>query len=102
MNNRKRRLKLDFRLNRLDSILIVTVSCLLVFVLVIFQFYTSNVKASQENMIGLVLERMSENQRNHFESYVDEKVQVLDGFVKYSDVFQMDDDRIRYFLRGKA
>ena len=102
MNNRKRRLKLDFRLNRLDSVLIVTVSCLLVFVLVIFHFYTSNVKASQENMIGIVLERMSENQRNHFESYVDEKVRVLDGFVKYSDVYEMDDVRIRSFLRGKA
>ena len=102
MSNKKRRLNLDFKLKRLDSILIVTVSCLLVFVLVLFQFYTSNVKSSQENLIGLVLERMSENQKNHFESYVDEKVQVLKGFVTYNDVYKMDEEKIRDFLRGKA
>lgn len=102
MSNRKRKLKLDFKLKRLDSILIVTVSCLLLFVLVLFQFYTASVQKSQENLISLVLERMSENQKTHFETYVDEKVQVLNGLVKYSDVYKMDDTRIRDFLRGKA
>lgn len=98
----KKNLKLSFKLKRLDSVLIITVSCLLVFVLVLFQFYTASVKKSQEDMIALVLERMSENQKTHFESYVDEKVQVLKGLVTYSDVYRMEDEKIRDFLRGKA
>ena len=102
MQRKKRKLKLGFKLKRLDTILIVSVSCLLVFVLGVFHFYTSNVKSSQESLIGLVLERMSENQKTHFESYVDEKIQVLEGLVKYEDVYTMDDVCIRNFLRGKA
>ena len=102
MNNKRHRLKLGFKLKPIDSILIVTVSCLLVFVLVIFHFYTTRVKTSQEDLIGLVLERMSENQKTHFESYVDEKVQVLEGLVKYPEVYNMNNEEIRGFLKGKA
>lgn len=99
---KRSRLRLRLKLKRLDGFLIVTVSCLLIFVMMLFQFYTYNVKTSQTELIGLVLERMSENQKTHFESYVEEKVQLLQGLAKYPQVYNMDDEQIEAFLKNKA
>lgn len=99
---RKKHLRLDFRLKRLDTFLIITVSCLLIFVLMLFNFFTYSVKKSEEDLISLVLERMSENQKIQFENYVDEKIEVLQALVTYPEVYNMKDSDIKTFLGNKA
>ena len=99
---RKKHLRLDFKLKRLDTFLIITVSCLLIFVLILFHFFTYSVKKSEENLISLVLERMSENQKTQFENYVDDKIEILQALVTYPEVYNMKDSDIKTFLGKKA
>lgn len=99
---RRKHLRLDFKLKRLDTILIITVSCLLIFVLVFFRFFTYSVRKSEEDLISLVLERMSENQKTRFENYVDDKIEILQALVTYPEVYNMKDSDVKTFLGGKA
>lgn len=99
---RKKHLRLHFKLKRLDTFLIITVSCLLIFVLMLFNFFTYSVKKSEEDLISLVLERMSENQKTQFENYVDDKIEVLQALVTYPEVYNMKDSDIKTFLGKKA
>ncbi len=102
MRRRKKGLSLNFRLKKLDTFLIVGVSCLLVFVLGLFHVFTYSVKKSEKELISLVLERMSENQKTHFESYVDEKIQIMEALVTFPELYNMNDTEIKRFLGGKA
>lgn len=102
MRNKRRSLRLDFRLKRLDTFLIVGVSMLLVFVLILFHLFTYSVKNSEHQLISLVLERMSENQKTQFETYIDEKIQVMEALVTFPEVYEMRDTNIKNFLGGKA
>lgn len=100
MKNKK--LKLGFKLQFIDTFFVVTVSCLLIFVSALFSVYTYSVERSQKELISLVLERMSENQKTQFESYVDEKIQVLSALATYPEVYEMKDAQLKSFLGGKA
>ncbi len=99
---KKRNLRLNFRLKKIDSVIIAGVSCLLIFVLVLFGAYAQTVRESEEGLISLVLERMSSNQKIHFESFIEEKVEVLEALAKYPEVYHMEDESLKSFLKGKA
>ncbi len=101
-NKKKRNLRLNFRLTTFDTLLIAGVSFLLLFVLLLFGIYTTNVKNSESELIHMMLERMSINQKTQFEEYIDEKVQVLEGLTEFPQVYQMQDKEIQAFLQHKA
>ena len=102
MKRKRRSLRLDFKLKKFDTFLIIGVSSLLVFVLMLFHLFTYSVKNSEHQLIRLVLERMSENQKTQFETYIDEKIQVMEALITFPEVYEMKDTNIKNFLGGKA
>ncbi len=99
---KKKKMYLGLKLNKLDTIFIAGVSCLMLFVLMLFSVYTQNVKDSEEDLIRIVLERMSVNQKAQFEQYIDEKIQTLEGLAGLSAVYEMKDADIKALLKGNA
>ena len=66
-------LRLGSKLNILDRILISIASILIVIVLLIFNIYTKSVQKNQLELIGIVMDKMSINQKTQFESFIDRK-----------------------------
>ena len=100
MSNRQMRIGL--KLKKMDTIIIVMVSCLLIFVVLMMNAFTYNVESSQEELIEQTLERMSDNQKQQFESYVDQKMEILRALAQYPEVYEMDDEKQCTFLKGRA
>lgn len=93
-----KQLKLGLKLNRFDRFLIFIVSFLIVIVLSVFQVYTNSVEKSQQELIGLVMEKMSVNLKTQFESYIDDKIKILQNWVNCSEIYNMDVEEQKEFL----
>ncbi len=93
-----KQLKLGLKLNLLDRLLIFIVSALIIIVLFIFQMYTDGVEKNQEELIGLVMEKMSVNQKTQFENYIDDKIKIMEKWVQFPEIYNMDIETQKTFL----
>lgn len=102
MKNRRNPLQVGLKLNILDRCLVLVVSLLILVVLIVFHTYTHNAKESQQDLIRMVMEKMSINQKTQFERYIDDKIQILEALVTYPEVYRMQDEEQKEFLGQKA
>ena len=100
MSNRQMRIGL--KLKKIDTIIIVMVSCLLIFVVLMMNAVIYNAESSQEELIEQTLARMSENQKDQFESYIDQKMEILRALAKYPQVYEMEEEAQAEFLKWRA
>ena len=102
MKIENKQLRLGIKLNILDRILISIASVLIIIVLLIFNIYTDSVQKNQLELIGLVMEKMSVNQKTQFESFIDDKIKLMQTLVTYPEVYEMKDWQQKQFLGTKA
>lgn len=102
MKKKRNSLQVGLKLNILDRCLIFIVSFLIIVVLIVFHIFTYNAKESQRDLICIVMEKMSANQKTQFESYIDDKFQTLEALATYPEVYNMQDDEQRAFLGKRA
>ena len=95
-------LRLGSKLNILDRILISIASILIVIVLLIFNIYTKSVQKNQLELIGIVMDKMSINQKTQFESFIDDKIKIMQTLVTYPEVYNMVEWEQKKFLGTKA
>ena len=83
----------------MDRILLVCMSLLVIVTMVIFNKYTSNAEKNQISFVQLVMEKTSLAQKERFESYVDEKLRVLEALAGYPEIYRMDKKLQEEFIR---
>ncbi len=100
---RRKRIKFyGLRLKTVDRWMIAVVLSLIAFVLVLFRVYTYSAQKSQVDLICMMMEKMSENQKTQFEDYVENKISVLEALVTYPEIYQMNPEAQREFLLNRS
>lgn len=100
---RRKKVKiLNLRFNWVERIFLSVVIVLSLLVFVFFKIYTASTEKSQIDLICTFMDKMSENQKMQFETYVDEKVQILKSLVTYPEIYEMNNEAQRTFLENRA
>ena len=89
-------------IRRSDKAMLMVIFVMFVSLVFALQRGTSNYKEKQLEMVGNSINIMAENQKNQFEEYVSEKVSVLQGLVNYPQIYQMDDEEQKKFIRSHS
>lgn len=89
-------------LHMFDRCLIAGVSLLIIGVLLLFKFYTYQAQEKQIELVQNVMQKMSESQQIQFESYVDEKVRILQTLAAYPEIYEMHQKKQKEFIEGKS
>lgn len=103
MKNKQNRLNVQrLELRVLDRCIIVIASMLVLMVLLFFNMYIYKSENSQIDMMKLIMEQTSENQKAQFEACIDEKIQLLQTLVTYPDIYEMNDTKQKDFIKKRS
>ena len=88
----------QINLRLLDRCLIGIVEVLIILVLMIFNIYIYQADKKQFALIQLVMEQTAENQKEQFEGYISDKIQLLQVLATYPDIYEMDEKKQKAFI----
>ncbi|MBQ8278252.1 MAG: GGDEF domain-containing protein [Roseburia sp.] len=71
----------------------------LILLMVAFHMYTNRAQLNQTQLVQSVMENMAINQRNQFDNYVAEKIQILQAMAAYPEVYEMDEKQQEQFIK---
>lgn len=97
-----KRLRLGLKINRVDRALIFVVSFLIIIVLFVFRSYTQTVERDQKELITLSMEKLAESQKKQFETYIEDKINLLEVWASYPDIYNMERSQQRLYLNRCA
>lgn len=98
---KKKHLQLE-KLNKWDYLLLVGISFIIMWVLGTLYMYTDSAKKNEVELVYEVMEQTAENQKNQFEKFIDDKVQLLQALVTYPEIYEMDTARQKEFIKDRA
>ena len=101
MKSKKKKLRIQ-KLNKWDYSLLVSITLLIMLVMSMLYIYTDNAKKSQVDLIYEVMEQTAENQKEQFETFIAEKIHILQALVSYPDIYGMDIERQDEIIKGRA
>ena len=101
MKNKSNRLQVR-KIKGWDYGLIALISLSLLIVMLVFSIFTSNAKQSQIDLVKDIMEKLSENQKEQFEDYIEEKINTLKTLVSYPEIYQMDELSQKSFIKGRS
>lgn len=101
MKNKKRHLQLH-KLNKWDYCLLISITLIIVLVMGMLYMYTDNAKKNQVDLIYEVMEQTAYNQKSQFEKFIEDKIQILQALVSYPDIYEMDSERQKEFIKDRA
>ena len=90
------------RFKTIDRALLAGMLLLIIVTMVAFNAYTSNAEQSQIDFVRLVLEENTMNQREQFETFVDDKIRVLKSMAAYPEIYQMDREKQTAFIKNHS
>lgn len=77
-------------------------SILVIFVTGLFFVQTQSAKTGQIELVQDVMAKTADNQRDLFETFVDDKISVLKTLATYPDIYEMDLKKQRDFIKGRS
>lgn len=101
MKSKSKYLKIE-KIKKWDFLLVAAASILVIFVTGLFYVQTSSAKKGQIELVQDVMAKTAENQKALFETYVDDKIQILQTLAAYPDIYEMDLDKQKAFIKGKS
>lgn len=90
------------KLKPLDYCVLILACIAILFLMLEFSLYTHKMQNNQIDLIHLMMEKMSVNQKTQFEHYIDEKVQTLQALVTYPDIYEMDEEKQSKFIKNRS
>ncbi len=90
------------KIKKWDFILVAAASTLVFCVMCLFFVQTSSAKKGQIELIIDVMDKTAANQKDLFETYVDDHIATLRTLATYPDVYEMDEDKQKAFIKGKS
>lgn len=85
-----------------DRILLVGVILLVIVTMIIFHLYTNRIEENQIDFVQLVMEKNSMSQKERFESFVEDKVALLQALATYPEIYEMDPEIQTEFICGRS
>lgn len=101
MKRKKRNLQIQ-KLKKWDYFLLVGLFVIIMLVMGMRQIYMSNVKKNQVDLVQEVMEQTAENQKNQFEQFIEDKVNILQALADYPEIYEMDANVQERFLNDRA
>ena len=92
----------QIRFKLFDRILLVGMSLLVIATMTVFHAYTNKAETNQVDFVQLVMEKNTLNQKDQFESFVNEKVGILQVLAGYPEIYEMDKAEQSAFIRGRS
>lgn len=85
-----------------DRIILIWVFVLFVILIAAMVIGTKNYKQNQTFMVHDFMEIVADNEKIQFEQYIDSKVSLLQGLVKFSDIYEMDEQKQKDFIKDHS
>lgn len=101
MRSKSKYLKIE-KIKKWDFLLVAAASILVIFVTGLFFVQTNNAKSGQIELVQDVMEKTAENQRDLFETFIDDKISTLKTLASYPDIYEMDLKKQRDFIKGRS
>lgn len=92
----------QIRFKLIDRVLLAGMSLLVIIAMVIFNAYTNNAEQNQIDFVQMVMEKSAINQRDQFESFVDEKIATLKALASYPEIYEMNLEEQTEFIRHRS
>lgn len=92
----------QIRFKFIDRLLLVGMLLLVLVTMLVFNAYTNNAEQNQIDFVQLVMEKTATNQKNQFESFVDEKIRVLRAMASYPEIYGMDKEEQTEFVKNRS
>lgn len=92
----------QIRFRTIDRILLVGVLLLVIVTMVIFHAYTDNAKQNHVDFVQLVMEKNAVNRAKQFDTFVEEKIRVLEAMAGYPEIYRMDKDMQSAFIKNHS
>lgn len=92
----------QIRFKAMDRVLLAGMLLLVLVTMLIFKAYTDNAEQNQIDFVQLVMEKASLNQKDQFESYVDEKIRVLKALAGYPQISEMNREAQTEFIKSRS
>ena len=70
--------------------------------MLVFSTYTQSAKANQIDLVSVVMEKMAANQKQQFESFVEDKIDILKALAEYPEIYEMDEAKQEAFIKGRS
>ncbi len=86
----------------LDRCLILFVSIVSILALILFRVFIDRMVESQFELVRMTMEQTSENQKQQFTTFVNEKIDVLKILATYPDIYEMDKERQKAFIEKRS
>ena len=103
MKRKHRRLRVHrLKLKPLDYIMLVGVAISISFLMIAFAMYTESAKSNQIELVQVVMEKMAANQKQQFESFVNDKIDVLQALAEYPEIYEMDEAKQEALIKGHS
>ncbi|MBQ8519575.1 MAG: GGDEF domain-containing protein [Agathobacter sp.] len=90
------------KLKPLDYFMLIGATVSIIMLLVGLSTYMENAKTSQLNLIQEVMTNEAHNLKIQFEDLLDEKVELLQALVTYPEIYEMDEEKQKEFIRYRS
>lgn len=99
---RKKLVMFRLRYTLFDRVLLVGMTLLVIITMVIFHLYANRIEENQIDFVQLVLEKNSMSQKERFETFVDDKVALLQALATYPEIYEMNAERQTEFICDRS
>lgn len=89
-------------LEPIDIIILIAIFVMFVLLTAGVSMGTYRYKENQVTLIQDCMEIFAENQKVQFQQFIDNKKAVLEGLAQYSNIYRMDEEQQKEFLKGKS
>lgn len=90
------------KLKPLDYVMLIGAVISICFVMISFTMYTESAKSKQVELVSVVMEKMAANQKQQFDTYVDDKIDLLRALSNYPEIYGMDEEKQKRFIKGHS
>ncbi|MBP3610409.1 MAG: GGDEF domain-containing protein [Lachnospiraceae bacterium] len=99
---RKKLVMFRLRYTLFDRVLLAGMTLLVIITMVLFYLYTGRTEENQIDFVRLVMEKTSLSQKERFETFVDDKVALLQALAAYPEIYEMNPEVQAEFVCGRS
>ena len=101
MKRKRNKLQIH-RLKKRDYLFIAVLCVLALLVLLFYRQNTERAKKEQVALIKEVMAQTSGNNKEVFETYIEDKLEIIQALASYPDIYEMDTEKQKAFIKGRS
>lgn len=103
MGKKNRKLRVSrLKLKLMEYIVLSGVSISVLLLMMVFATYMRTAKVNQQALVLEMMGQNASNQREQFENYIEEKIEILRALSSYPDIYEMNEADQEKFIKGHS